>query len=41
MIDSDFMQMLNEKWIRLFLDQFDELLASHLLVLNLFPRTNR
>jgi hypothetical protein len=33
------MQMLNEKWIRLFPDQFDELLASHLLVLNLFPRT--
>ena len=39
MIDSDFMQMLNEKWIRLFPDQFDELLASHLLVINLFPRT--
>lgn len=37
MIDSDFMQMLNEVWIRLFPDQFDERLTSHLLVLNLFP----
>ena len=36
-IDADFMQMLNEVWIRLFPDQFDELLTSHLLVLNLFP----
>ena len=37
MIDSDCMQMLNQVWIRLFPDQFDELLTSHLLVLNLFP----